>query len=200
MEMNSMENLIHLPICENVIRRYGKYTKKVNGELVKVIYDWFERENREYDKYHGHQYKLGLTKQQYDQMKTLVSPMGSLGEELTFDQFCDILIPVITGGESAQHDDYSIWLAFRSFDKNGDHYIQTDELETLMLIIGKSVSRERIRSYIDKVDWDYNGKLDYNEFREFIVRGYARELLMMDITKEIVYSHDQMKIPMKNYT
>jgi hypothetical protein len=66
-----------------------------------------------------------------------------------------------------------------------------------MRIIGKSVSRERIRYFIDQVDWDYNGKLDYNEFREFIVRGYARELLMMDITREIVYSHDQMKIPEK---
>jgi hypothetical protein len=41
-----------------------------------VIYDWFERENQDEDKYHGHQYKLGLTKQQYDQMKSLVSPMG----------------------------------------------------------------------------------------------------------------------------
>jgi hypothetical protein len=41
-----------------------------------VIYDWFERENRDQEKYHGHQYKLGLTKQQYDQMKSLVSPMG----------------------------------------------------------------------------------------------------------------------------
>lgn len=125
----------------------------------------------------------------------LLAYIGTFGEDLSFDQFCDILIPVITGGESDQHDDYSIWLAFRSFDKNGDHYIQTDELETLMRIIGKSVSRERIRSFIDKVDWDYNGKLDYNEFREFIVRGYARELLMMDITREIIYSHDQMKLP-----
>jgi Ca2+-binding EF-hand superfamily protein len=121
--------------------------------------------------------------------------LGSYGEELSFDQFCDILIPVITGGETDQHDDFSIWLAFRSFDKNGDHYIQADELETLMRIIGKSVSRERIRCFIDKVDWDYNGKLDYNEFREFIVCGYARELLMMDITREIVYSHDQLEIP-----
>ena len=43
-----------------------------------VIYDWFERENSEREKYHGHQYKLGLTKQQYNQMKTLVSPMGTL--------------------------------------------------------------------------------------------------------------------------
>lgn len=194
-EVNSMENLIHLPIQENVIKRYGKYTKKVNGELIKVIYDWFERENNGNDKYHGHQYKLGLTKQQYDQMKSIVSPMSSYGEPLPFDQFCDILIPVITGGESDQHDDYSIWLAFRSFDKNGDHYIQADELENLMFIIGKSVSRERIRYFINKADWDQNGQLDYNEFREFIVRGYARELLMLDITKEIVYSHDQMQVP-----
>lgn len=43
-----------------------------------VIYDWFERENSDRDKYHGHQYKLGLTKQQYNQMKSLVSPMGTL--------------------------------------------------------------------------------------------------------------------------
>ncbi len=86
-------------------------------------------------------------------------------------------------------------LAFRSFDKNGDHFIQADELETLMRIIGKSVSQERIRYFINKVDWDYNGKLDYNEFREFIIRGYARELLMMDITREIVYSHNQMELP-----
>lgn len=183
-----------------------------------VTYDWFERENRDQDKYHGHQYKLGLTKQQYDQMKSLVSPtgmahrwssalnfyllfvlssQGSRGEEVTFDQFCDILIPVITGGHNERHDDYSIWLAFRSFDKNGDHFIQADELETLMRIIGKSVSRDRLRHLIDQVDWDQNGQLDFNEFREFIVRGYARELLMMDITREIVYSRDQLQIPTK---
>lgn len=94
-----------------------------------------------------------------------------------------------------RHDDYSIWLAFHSFDKNGDNYIQADELETLMRIIGKSINPERIRYYINKADWDYNGKLDFNEFREFIVRGYARELLMMDITREIVYSHEHLQIP-----
>ena len=88
-----------------------------------------------------------------------------------------------------------MWLAFRSFDKNHDDYVQADELENLMFIIGKSVSREHIRYFIDKADWDRNGQLDYNEFREFIVRGYARELLMLDITKEIIYSHDQMQIP-----
>lgn len=64
-----------------------------------------------------------------------------------------------------------------------------------MTILGQSISRERIRTLINQVDWDSNGKLDYNEFREFIVRGYARQLLMMDITKEIVYSSDQMQIP-----
>ncbi len=40
-----------------------------HGVFVLVIYDWLEREN-------GSQYKLGLTKQQYDQMKTIVSPIG----------------------------------------------------------------------------------------------------------------------------
>ncbi|CAF1550485.1 unnamed protein product [Rotaria sp. Silwood1] len=190
MELNSMENLIHLPINENVIKRYGKYTKKVNGELVKVIYDWFEREN-------GSQYKLDITKQQYDQMKSIVSPMDVYGKPLPFDQFCDILIPVITGNENEYHDNYSIWLAFHSFDKNNDQYIQADELESLIHIIGKTVNREQIRDFIDKVDCDHNGQLDYNEFYQFIIRGYARELLMMDITKEIVYTNDNMNIPIK---
>jgi Ca2+-binding EF-hand superfamily protein len=118
-------------------------------------------------------------------------------EELTFDQFCDLLIPVITGGETDRHDDYSIWLAFRSFDKNGDRFIQADELEALMRIIGKSVSQQRIRYYIDQIDWQRNGRLDYEQFREFIVRGYARELLMMDITRDIIYSDDQLQMPTK---
>jgi Ca2+-binding EF-hand superfamily protein len=116
------------------------------------------------------------------------------GKGLTFDEFCDILIPVITGGENDHHDDYSIWLAFCSFDKNHDQYIQANELEILIHIIGKSVSREQIRYLINKVDWDHNGQLDYNEFRQFIIRGYARELLMMDITKEIIYSNDKMEV------
>ena len=41
-----------------------------------VVYDWFERENRDQGKYYDHQYKLDLTKQQYDEMKSLVSPTG----------------------------------------------------------------------------------------------------------------------------
>ena len=116
-------------------------------------------------------------------------------EALTFDQFCDILIPVITGSENDSPDDYAIWLAFQAFDRNHDQYIQADELEILMHIIGKSISRERIRDLIDRVDWDQNGQLDFHEFRQFIIRGYARELLMMDITKEIIYSKDILQIP-----
>ncbi len=64
-----------------------------------------------------------------------------------------------------------------------------------MHIIGKSVSREQIRHFINKVDWDHNGQLDYHEFRQFIIRGYARKLLMMDITRDIIYSNDKIDIP-----
>ena len=114
---------------------------------------------------------------------------------MTFDQFCDILIPVITGDENDQHDDYAIWLAFRSFDQNDDGYIQADELEILMHTIGKSADREQIREYIDRVDWDDNGQLDFNEFRQFITRGYARDLLMMDITRTLIYSSESLELP-----
>lgn len=114
---------------------------------------------------------------------------------MTFDQFCDILIPVLTGSATDQHDDYAIGLAFRAFDRNHDDYIQANELEYLIHTIGKSVDRSEIQTLIAKVDWDHNDQLDYHEFRQFIIRGYARDLLMMDITEEIIYSHDQMTIP-----
>lgn len=106
------------------------------------------------------------------------------GKPLTFDEFYDILIPLITGDEHDHHDEHSIQLAFRSFDKNHDQYIQADELENLIHIIGKSINREQIRNLINQVNQNHNGQLDYNEFRQFIIKGYARELLMMDITKE----------------
>ena len=104
---------------------------------------------------------------------------------------------MITGGEDDQHDDYAIWLAFRSFDQNDDGYIQANELEILMQIIGKSVSREQIRTLIQRVDWDDNGQLDFKEFRQFIIRGYARDLLMMDITRDIIYSNQRLEFPSK---
>jgi Ca2+-binding EF-hand superfamily protein len=117
------------------------------------------------------------------------------GAPLTLDRFCDVLVPVITAGKNDHHDDYSIWLTFRSFNKSHDRYIQAYELETLIHIIAKSVSREQIRYFIDKVDWNHDGQLDFNEFRQFIIRGYARELLMMDITKETVYSINRLDTP-----
>ena len=60
-----------------------------------VIYDWFERENSEQGKYHGHQYKLGLTKQQYHQMKMLVSPMGTFVNERDSEEKTDLPVIVV---------------------------------------------------------------------------------------------------------
>ena len=102
---------------------------------------------------------------------------------------------MITAGENDPHDDYSIWLVFRSFKKSNDRYIQAHHFETLIYTIAKSVGREQIRYLIDKIDWDHDGQLDFNEFRQFIIRGYARELLMTDITRETVYSVDRSGTP-----
>ncbi len=59
-QKRSMENWLKVCISKYNCSYYIIYL---------VIYDWFEREN-------GNQYKLGLTKQQYDQMKSIVSPRG----------------------------------------------------------------------------------------------------------------------------
>ena len=112
--------------------------------------------------------------------------LDARGNPLEFDQFCDILIPVLMGEDNETCDEYAIWLAFQSIDRNRDDFVEIEEFEMFMMILGQSIDRERLRFFIDRVDADRNGRLDYHGFRQFVSRGYARELLRMDIAREIV--------------
>lgn len=98
-----------------------------------------------------------------------------------------MLIPALTGSENDHHDDYSIWLAFHALDLNGDELISIDEFEAFISILGKCSDRSRIRFFVNRLDDDRRGYFDFHQFRQFVVRGYARELLMENITREILF-------------
>jgi hypothetical protein len=70
-----------------------------------------------------------------------------------------------------------------------------DELGILMTSLGRSVSRQRLRFVLDRIEHDVHKRWNFEQFRQFIRQGYARELLMMDITRDIVYSNDQLLVP-----
>ena len=63
--------------------------------------------------------------------------------------------------------------AFKLFDCDGDGLVSTEELRMLVERAGGSITQGEATALIRQADKDFNGKLDYSEFRELwaIVRG-----------------------------
>lgn len=54
--------------------------------------------------------------------------------------------------------------AFRLFDKNGDGTITTQELGTVLRSLGQTPTEAELKEYVNVVDVDGNGKIDFTEF------------------------------------
>lgn len=85
-------------------------------------------------------------------------------DELSFNDFVDICRkePVTTADD--------LMKAFRKIDINGDGYISLDELYKIMNAKGDSMSRDEVRRMIDEVDENKDGRLDYGEFCNMIMK------------------------------
>jgi len=59
--------------------------------------------------------------------------------------------------------------AFATFDKDGDGYINADDLRATMDSLGESLTEEEIVEMIKQADNDDNGKLNYAEFARMMV-------------------------------
>jgi len=53
---------------------------------------------------------------------------------------------------------------FALFDKNGDGMISTVELRRVMEDLGEKPSEEELQAYINEVDTDGNGTIEFDEF------------------------------------
>ncbi|XP_064641179.1 neo-calmodulin-like isoform X2 [Lineus longissimus] len=60
--------------------------------------------------------------------------------------------------------------AFSVFDKDGDGFITVDELGTVMLSLGQRPSLEDLHAYIQEVDMDDSGTIDFSEFLEMMAK------------------------------
>ena len=56
------------------------------------------------------------------------------------------------------------------FDRNGDGFINTDELRDSMTNLGEQLSPEEIEHMISVADVNNDGKVHYNEFVKMIVQ------------------------------
>ncbi|KAH9515331.1 hypothetical protein Btru_014179 [Bulinus truncatus] len=71
--------------------------------------------------------------------------------------------------------------AFSLFDKNGDGYITTSELGTVMKSLNQNPSESELEDMINEVDTDGSGTIDFSEFQ----RMMSRKLRETDTEEEL---------------
>jgi len=167
--------VINNRIRDDIVKKYAQYTKRVNGEMIKVMYEWFERgdrRNRQQQTSYGAQpdkhFRLEINKDTFEQHNGRIPNV----RRLTFEQFCDLLAPIITG----QYNDYQLRQTFERLDSDRDGYLNQQEIENLLIVVGRSESNYKVQNVVSRLS--SRGKLSFEDFKRFINDGVARELLM----------------------
>ncbi|CAF1574807.1 unnamed protein product [Adineta steineri] len=170
--------VINNKIRDDIVKKYAQYTKRVNGEMIKVMYEWFERGDRRnrqqqqqqtsYGAHRDKHFRLEINKDTFDQYNDRLPHI----RRLTFEQFCELLAPIITG----QYNDFQLRKTFEKLDSDNDGYLNQQEIENLLLVVGRAESNYKIQGMVSHLS--ARGKLNFEEFKQFINDGFARELLM----------------------
>jgi Ca2+-binding EF-hand superfamily protein len=74
---------------------------------------------------------------------------------LTFEQFCELLAPIITG----HYNDRQLRQTFEKLDSDNDDYLNQQELENLLLVIGRSELNYKVQDIISQLT--SGGKLSF---------------------------------------
>jgi len=74
---------------------------------------------------------------------------------LTFAQFCELLVPMITG----KFNDRQLRQTFEKLDSDNDNYLNQQELENLLIVVGRSGSNSKLQDIISKLT--SRGKLSF---------------------------------------
>jgi len=84
---------------------------------------------------------------------------------IDFDEFMEMM------KKQAEHQDNSAELkeAFKIFDRDGNGYIDAEELKKVVTQYGARLSLEEAEELLNEADLDGDGKLDYNEFVQMML-------------------------------
>ncbi len=80
---------------------------------------------------------------------------------LTFEQFCELLAPIITG----QYNDYQLRKTFEKLDSDNDSFLNQQEIENLLLVVGRTESNYKVQEMISHLST--RGKLSFDGKKEF---------------------------------
>ncbi|XP_005112424.2 calmodulin [Aplysia californica] len=90
------------------------------------------------------------------------TPLNERNRMIEFSEFVDMMER--EGLKSQQEVEDELTAAFKVFDKNGDGYINREELKRTMQILGEHLTDDDVSAMMDEADSDGNGVVDYREF------------------------------------
>jgi len=159
-------------VSENVHRNRG-------GQIVQLDYQFEEtvvvetpsssstgitRQNREKRQ---RTYDAIVTREQYQNLARRLS------NPLPFDAFVNVLRPFIMGFYASDE----LERAFYTLDRDHSGSIHITELSTFLPILNDTISDDALSNYIRKVDENFDGNMNYNEFRALVLRGIGRDII-----------------------
>jgi Ca2+-binding EF-hand superfamily protein len=118
-----------------------------------------EKRNRTYD--------ASVTRQQYETLARQIS------NALSFDAFVNVLRPFIMGF----YGNDELEKAFHTLDRDRSGTIHIDELGSFLPILNDTVTGDVLRDYVRKVDENFDGTMNYDEFRTLVLRGIGRDII-----------------------
>ncbi|CAF0811053.1 unnamed protein product [Rotaria sordida] len=150
-----------------------------NGQVVQIDYQFEEttivetsssssssitRQNKEK---RNRTYNATITRTQYQNL------VRHLSNSLPFDAFVDVLRPFIMGFYSSDE----LQRAFYILDRDHSGSIHINELSSFLPILNDTIDSEALKNYVRKVDQNFDGKMNYDEFRALVLRGIGRDII-----------------------
>jgi len=112
-------------------------------------------------------YDATVTREQYESLT------AQLRNPLTFDAFITVLRPFIMGYYTSDE----LERAFSALDRDHSGTIHVNELNVFLPILNDTVDSDALSDYIRKVDDNFDGIMNYDEFRSLVLRGIGRDII-----------------------
>ncbi len=95
------------------------------------------------------------------ELQALLNQMDANGNgKIDFNEFKAVMGKHFFGG----HSKTDLEDAFKRYDSDGNGFLSIDEVQSAMANIGRQMNRLEVRSMIQSLDSNHDGKISFDEF------------------------------------
>ena len=95
------------------------------------------------------------------ELQALLNQMDTNGNgKIDYNEFKAVMAKNFFG----RHNEKDLEAAFNKYDSDGNGFLTVDELRNAMANIGRRMSENEIKSMIESLDSNHDGKISFDEF------------------------------------